>query len=110
MIIALDVATVTGWAAGKPGQTPMWGERDFGRGRENGEVISGFRHWCIALFSELKATTVCFESPYIPGRFGSGPPMNALTLRRLLAMVVQVEAVAFELHIRCHEATVMEIT
>ena len=110
MILALDTATTVGWAAGRPGETPVWGERSFdGRGG-NGEVIGKFRQWLNQRCYDLKPTLIVFEAPYIPGRFGKGPPMNAATLRRLLALAGEVEAVAWELRIRCLEATVGEIS
>ncbi len=115
MILALDTSTVTGWAAGRPGETPTWGERSFAGRGGNGEVIGKFRHWVNQCCYELKPTLVVFEAPYIPrpGRgpkFGGPPPMNALTLRRLLALVGEVEAVCWELRIRCVEATAPEIS
>jgi hypothetical protein len=115
MILALDTATVTGWAAGNPGDEPTWGSRDFTSPGGNGEVIAKFRHSLNGLCYKFKPTTIVFESPYIPRpnfnrRPGAGPPpMNALTLRRLLTLTGIVEEVAWELRIECLEATAAEI-
>jgi hypothetical protein len=114
MILALDTATVTGWAHGPAGANPpllQWGARDFSGRGGNGEVIAKFRHWLNARCFELKPRLIVFESPYIPhpGK-RTGPPMNALVLRRLLAMVGIVEAIAFELRIECCESRPSEIT
>lgn len=116
MIFALDTATVTGWAAGRPGSSPMWGARSF-RGDSTGEIIAQFRYWLEARILEHKPTLICFEAPYIPrqqkpGRDAKfyGPPINAITLRRLLALAATVEAAAWEHRIPCREKTPLEIS
>jgi hypothetical protein len=43
MILALDMATRTGWCQGVVGALPAWGAHDFGRGKSNGEVLAAFR-------------------------------------------------------------------
>lgn len=122
MILALDTATTTGWAAGRVGDRPTWGHRSFA-GDSNGEVFARFRIWLCQRCYELKPYLITFESPYIPmprqPRFaaagaavarGKGPPpMNAKTLRRLIGFVDYVEGTAAELGIRCAEATSSEI-
>lgn len=105
MILALDTATVTGWAAGNPGERPQWGSRHFIVKGGNGEVIAQFRHWLEARCDELRPDLVVFESPWVP----RGLMSNALTLRRLMALAVTVEAVAWERRIKCREATPIEI-
>jgi|ERR1700687_422318 len=109
MILSLDTSTITGWAAGRPGERPQFGERHFGSGRSNGEVLCLFRHWLNARCDELRPTSIWVEAPYVPSRFSPGPPMNALTMRRLLAMAVEAEAVAWERRIEYHEPTIGEI-
>jgi hypothetical protein len=110
MILALDQATVTGWAAGEPGTRPVWGARAF-RARSTGEMLSLFRNWLIARCEEFHPSLICFESPYIPrGKPRNGsPPLNPLTLRRLLAIAGTIEAVAWDQRIRCLEARAPEI-
>ena len=114
MLLALDVATTVGFAFGKPGETPAWGSRSFAGKGGTGEVVGKFRHWLGERCYALKPTLLTFEAPYVPRpqmRVGAGPPpMNPLVLRRLLAMVGTVEAVAWELRIECREATPAEIT
>lgn len=111
MILALDTATVTGWAAGRPGSAPTWGARSF-RGDSTGEIIAQFRYWLEARIVEHKPTLICFEAPYIPrqGPKFTGPPLNAITLRRLLALAATVEAAAWEHRIPCREKTPLEIS
>lgn len=116
MILALDTATVTGWASGPAGANPpllQWGSRDFSGRGGNGEVVGKFRAWLCAKCYELKPRLIVFEAPYIPRpreRKGGPPPMNALTLRRLLGLVAVLESTAWELRIECCEATTGEIS
>lgn len=116
MILTFDTSTCTGWAAGRPGETPRWGSRYF-RADNNGELGAMFRHWVNARIFDVKPDLIVFESPYIP-RPRKGPPkpgarvimMNATTLRRLLGLVFMVEAAAAEHRIECREATALEIS
>jgi hypothetical protein len=111
MILALDMATRTGWASGVIGASPTWGAHDFGRNRSNGEVLAAFRAWLCRKVDEIQPTVVVFESPYMPGpnsRFSA--PANALTIRRLFAFAGFTEAVCVERRVRCYEARPSEIT
>jgi hypothetical protein len=107
VILALDPGTTTGWAAGKPGGTPEWGVRKF-QGKTTGEVLGMYRHWINQRCYDLKPRLIVFEAPYVP-RPNSPLPMNVLTLRRLLGIAGTIEACAWELRIRCNEATPLEI-
>jgi hypothetical protein len=111
MILALDTATTTGWAAGRPGERPIWGARRF-PGGSTGEMLTIFRAWLESRCDELRPALIAFESPYIPrpsARFRGAPPLNPLTLRRLLAIVGMVEAVAWQRQIDCIERNPSEI-
>lgn len=109
MILSLDTATVCGWACGVPGEEPLYGARDFGDGRSNGEIGGRFRAWLNALCYEFKPKLIVFEAPYIPRVGGGGVPLNAHVLRRLLALTGNVETTAWELQIECREATTLEV-
>lgn len=108
MILALDPATTTGFAYGNPGDEPRWGSRAF-EGKSTGAVVGLFRHWLVERVATMHPTLIVFEAPYIP-RPNARAPMNAKTLRRLLGMVAQIEACAWELNIRYYEATIFEIS
>lgn len=107
MILAIDPGTTTGWAAGEPGSTPEWGVRKF-QGKTTGEVCGLYRHWMNQRCYDLKPSLIVFEAPYVP-RPNSPLPMNVLTLRRLLGIAATIEACAWELRIRCNEATPLDI-
>jgi hypothetical protein len=117
VILALDTATVTGWACGKVGGTPKFGSRNFGGANvKRGLVFAQFRFWLHSGCAKLRPTLIVYESPYIP-RTPVNPPapgarpfvMNADTLRRLLWFTGEIEEVAAELSIECREATTSEI-
>lgn len=122
MILVFDPATHCGWACGLAGAEPadmQWGARDFSA-KSNGEVLATFRAWVSNLCFVYKPTVCVYETPYIPQprqaftRRGlaskSPPPMNPLVLRRLLGMTGNIDAVCFELRIRCFESTSQEFT
>lgn len=117
MILALDTATVTGWACGPVGGTPKFGSRNFGgSGVSRGLVFSQFRFWLHSGCHKLRPSLIVYESPYIPrpqeaakGAHQRRFVMNADTLRRLLWFVGEIEEVAAELNIECSEATTGEI-
>jgi hypothetical protein len=131
MILAFDVATRTGWASGEVGGIPEWGVAEFTSKSGTGEVLSRFRFWLMSKVLAIKPDLIAFEAPYVPvaraprfvkaGSVPHGPfplmaaapgppPMNANTLRRLLAMNGLVEEIAFERGIKCREATVLDIS
>lgn len=113
MILALDTATVTGWAAGRPGETPQWGARDFSGRGGNGEVGGKFRFWLQGMCHQLQPRLIVFESPYVPFPRKDNqraPMMNPLTLRRLMGLALIVETTAWELRIKSFEATTGEIS
>jgi Holliday junction resolvasome RuvABC endonuclease subunit len=111
MILALDMATRTGWASGVIGAVPSWGAQDFGRNRSNGEVLSAFRSWLCGKMDEIQPSICAFESPYMPGPNSPfSAPANASTIRRLFAFAGITEAVCFERRLKCYEARPSEIT
>jgi hypothetical protein len=113
-ILAIDPATVTGFAVGQTDGEPVWGTRSFRHGQSNGEIISMFRFWLNGAIQQEYPKIVCFEAPYIarpgPQRKGGPPPQNAATLRRLLGIVGQIEATCAELSIECYETPTQEFT
>jgi crossover junction endodeoxyribonuclease RuvC len=110
VILALDIATRCGWAAGLPGATPEWGSRLF-RSDEGGtgQVVSMFRAWLGEMCSDLRPRQIVFESPWMPHPGGS-MPMNIGTLRRLYAMVETSASVAFERRISIYETPTAQAT
>ena len=66
-LLALDVATTTGWAYGAPGERPAWGHFRAGmRGAAAGEVLALFRAWLEERCTAWRPSWIAFESPYVP--------------------------------------------
>lgn len=112
MVLALDLATRLGFAHGRIGERPVWGAHDLGRKRSNGEVLDDYLAWLHAKLDATQATTVAFESPYMPTGQNNpfAAPANALTIRRLFAFAGITEAVCHCRKLRCYEARPSEIT
>jgi hypothetical protein len=121
-VLALDVATTTGWACGPPGSRPTWGSfRAAGRDRgvETGEVLHRFRLWLDERLGDWRPAWVVFEAPYVPRtaptrirtRTGEvvatlppkSPPIDIKVLRRLISLCGLVEMVAWQHKIACRE-------
>lgn len=123
-ILALDVATTTGWAYGMPGDRPAFGHFRSGKPRpkgegNTGEVLRAFCLWLGTRCIELQPAMVVFEAPYVP-RFaprnvrtktgqviattpGASTPIDIYVVRRLFAMCGLVEMIAYEHNIPCRE-------
>ena len=108
MILSLDPALRCGWAAGKPGETPVWGVRHFIVRDGTGEFLTVFGHWLNARIDELKPDIVTYESPFIP--FGWAAQKTTIeTLRRLISLAGQIEATCWSRRVRCAETSPSEI-
>jgi hypothetical protein len=123
-LLALDVATTTGWAYGRPGDRPSFGRFRSGKPRPKGEgnageVLAQFRGWLERHCDYWRPGMMVFEAPYVPRvtptrvrtRGGhlvatmpsSSAPIDIHVLRRLIAMCGLVEMVAYERAIPCRE-------
>jgi hypothetical protein len=119
-ILALDVATCTGWAYGLPGDRPCFGRFRSGKPRDGlGLVLGEFRTWLDCRCEEWKPRLIAFEAPYVPrvapktirtktGRVisiapSTSTPIDIKVIRRLFAMAGLVELVAHDHAIPCRE-------
>ena len=101
LVLALDIATQTGWAlgpvpaapvtplevaAGALASTPESGTRSFdGKG---GQFFNNFAGWVGAMLTRHEPAFLIYEAPVLPAR------TQIATLRRLYGMVAVVEVVA----------------
>jgi hypothetical protein len=125
-ILALDVATTTGYAIGEPGGRPIYGHHRAGKPRDGGgEVLAQFDRWLDALLVQHRPAWVAFEAPYVPRiaprrvrtRTGQviavapakGAPIDNNVIRRLYALCGLVELAAHRHGIACREAGSSEI-
>jgi len=125
-ILALDVATTTGWAYGMPGDRPAFGHFRSGTPRRKGaddnlgEVLTEFRGWLDRWCAKSEPRMMVFEAPYVPrfapkkvrtrtGQVVATEPNKAIPIdikvvRKLFAMCGLVEMVAHDRAIPCREA------
>lgn len=107
-ILALDIATCTGFAIGDPenGVTDHGSHRLPKTGDDIGAFLSAYRDWLTAKICECKPWTVIFEAPVLPGTGKT----SIGTLRRLYSLAGLTELVAHDNKLDCQEANVSDIT
>jgi hypothetical protein len=113
-VLALDLATTTGWAYGEPGALPIFGHIRFGKpGDPHGQTLRAFRTWLEDNWGSSKArmrpALIVYESPAVPAFMGKKTNIN--TTRLLMGFAEHTEEWCynrFELHeattsqVRCH--------
>ncbi len=103
-ILALDQATVTGWAFAEPGCEPVWAHKKLGRDKATaGEVGAAFTCLIEGLLDTFRPEFMCFEAPYVPRAGRDRVPINAETLRRLLGLAFLIDTIAEQHGIECRE-------
>jgi hypothetical protein len=110
IVLAIDGAATAGFALGATGEEPRFGTRKFTGGGASGEVVARFSRFLRQTIEREQPQIIAYEAPYVPGAWRSGPPLNALTIRRLLGLAEITDAISFEYRIRCYQATAGEIT
>jgi len=92
-ILALDIATRTGWAYGKPGELPLSGsERLAPAGSSNGAVGRGLLRW-LTDFTKVNAVAALYiEAPMNPQIMGGKTTFG--TARMLIGLCFLAETVA----------------
>jgi hypothetical protein len=95
-ILALDIATVTGWARGRVGTTPTSGSVRFGRRDASGDAVFGHALEWLAdeLKPEPRPNILVFEAMLPPG--AKEGDTNARTRDRLAGLHGIVRAVAWQ--------------
>ena len=97
-ILALDVATQTGWAKWH-NQVTSVGTVTFGkRGTPLVRVLARYRDWLVDQLDGGDFQAVAFEAPYI------GPHTHQATARVLLGLAAVTELVCDDHDVRCLEA------
>lgn len=110
ILLTLDQARVCGFCygvIGAPASELCFGSIDLGK-HDTGQFLGQWRRWLDQMMRDVRPERVCFESPYVPVL--RGQPMNAVTLRRLMAMAGYIEEVADAYGIGCFEATTLEMS
>lgn len=65
-VLALDLATITGWAYGEPGSVPVHGTKRFAApGASHEAIFANAMHWTKGLLADKHVTTVVWEAPMV---------------------------------------------
>lgn len=69
VILALDIASKTGWAVKRPGEVIESGMQNFTkkRGESEGMIYIRFRAWLKQMIEMVKPTVVVYEMPHMRG-------------------------------------------
>lgn len=109
-LLALDIATTTGYCAGSPGETPRFGSFTLPRAfdpDELGRRGAAFSNWLNDLITVERPTHIVFEAP-IPPR-GGNVTTNIYTVRLLLGLAFTAETIAYLREIDCQEAHIQTV-
>jgi hypothetical protein len=108
-VLALDLATTTGFAYGSPGGTPVFGHIRFGKpGAERAAMYRDFRNWMHVKWNERghQPSLIVYESPAVPSFMGKKTNIN--TTRFLMGLAEHLEEWAYN-RIELHEATTSQV-
>lgn len=96
-ILALDIATSTGWAYGRPGETPRYGSQSWAAkagetAADDGTVGAAATRWLHSFMTIDKPDLLIYEAPLgAGGRSSKGS--SERTTRRLLGLTFLIETV-----------------
>lgn len=107
-ILALDLATRTGFAFGRVDGVPRTGSIRFGSdAAATGRRYRLYREWLSDLCNTVSPDVVCIEKP-MPPSFAPGKT-NLATLRLLIGLVEHTEELLYDSGIDVREASVSDI-
>lgn len=109
LILALDLARITGWAYGRVGEVPRTGSQELApAGAGNGTVGRGLLRWMTGFLSLSPTDILYIEAPLDPRHMGK--KTNFLTTRQLLGLPFLCETIAEAKDIfRVREASVQDV-
>jgi crossover junction endodeoxyribonuclease RuvC len=108
IILALDLASVTGWALGAPGEIPRSGSIRFARsGHSMAAHFRGCRTWLTDFVTISKPDIVVFEGPLAPSYVAGNT--NTDVVRALMGLIAIVEEALYDTRIQVREATVSNV-
>lgn len=107
-IFALDLATRTGWAYGRPGDSPRSGSIRFAPpGASRAKIYRELRLWLDAWASAEEIALCVFEAPASAEMFHGRT--NTDTLRLLIGLAEHVDELLYDRGIQVREAPVFEV-
>ena len=106
-VLALDLASTSGWAHGKPGSVPRFGHQRFAKqGEPRGAAYHRMRLWLDLFCSAHRVDWVVFEAPIAPLLMTGRTNIN--TIRLLVGFAENLEAWCYR-KVEIREARVSEI-
>ena len=106
-VLALDLATTTGWAIGVPGSNPQCGHVRFTKqGSTRALTYRHFRMWLDEVWGKEIPDLVCYESPAVPSFLGGRT--NIETTRFLFGLAEHLEEWCYG-RVELREATTSQI-
>lgn len=103
-ILALDLATRSGWACGDAGETPQHGTFTLpSTGDDVGRFLFEFMRWLKGLIATHEPREIVFEAPILPRE------TNIATLRKLYSLAGVTEVMALDAGIPCSEISAGEV-
>jgi len=105
-VLALDLATTTGWCYGAPGSIPKFGHLRFAKpGSSRALIYREFRRWLNAKWA-TSPDMIVFESPAVPSIMAG--KTNIETIKLLVGLTEHLEEWAYE-RIELREARVADV-
>ena len=106
-VLALDLATVTGYCYGKPGTTPKFGHhRWMKQGQFRPQAYRQFRLWLDLWCSAHKTDWIVYEAPIAPLLMGGQTNLN--TIKLLVGLAEHLEEWAYK-KVELRQASVAEV-
>ena len=106
-ILALDLATVTGWCYGAPDKPPRFGAERFAKpGQERAVAYRKFRLWLDLFNSAYEPALIVFELPAVPAFLGG--KTNIDTTKLLFGLCEHLEEWAYQ-KFELREASVAQV-
>jgi hypothetical protein len=107
-VLALDLATTSGWCHGAPGATPKFGTMKFGKpGGERAAVYSHFIDWLSLFCSAHRVDLIVYES--MAGPMIMAGRTNIDTIKLLCGLAEHLEMWAYGKGIELREASVGQV-
>jgi crossover junction endodeoxyribonuclease RuvC len=105
LIVALDLATATGWCSGQSDGEPRYGTLTLpSTGSDIGRFALAFHEWLDAFLAVERPDTVVFEAPIL-----TGGKTSIDTARKLLGLAYHTELICAMRSIRVREANLMTV-
>ena len=108
VVLALDLATTTGWAYGSPGAVPQFGHERFSKvGGARALNYRNFRDWLDEFMQATKVDLIVYELPAVPSIMSG--KTNIDTIKLLIGFAEHLEEWCFSHSLELREATVAQV-